>query len=106
MAHVVIDSTGNAQGFSLALDLVRPRGTIALKSTYFGLSAIDLTRATVDEITIVGSRCGPFAAALRMIAQGQIDLESMIEARYKLDEAIPAFEHAARQGALKVLLSP
>ena len=76
-----------------------------LKSTYADLPQANLTRVVVDEIKIVGSRCGPFGAALRLIQSGQIDLESMIEACYPLDQAIEAFEHAARRGVLKVLLS-
>src|SRR5262249_28287432 len=104
-ADVVVDCTGNAEGFAAALDLVMPRGTIILKSTYADLPQANLTRVVVDEIKIVGSRCGPFAAALRLMQLGQIDLQSMIEACYSLDHAIEAFEHAARRGVLKVLLS-
>jgi alcohol dehydrogenase len=63
-AQVVVDCTGNASGFSDALDLLQPRGTLVLKSTYVGLPQADLTRVVVDEIRIVGSRCGPFDAAL------------------------------------------
>ncbi len=105
-AHVVVDATGSADGFALALDLVRPRGTIVLKSTYAGLPQADLTRVVVDEIKIVGSRCGPFEAALRMMASGQVDVQSMIEQTYPLDQALTAFEHAARPGVLKILLRP
>jgi threonine dehydrogenase-like Zn-dependent dehydrogenase len=103
-AHVVVDSTGNAAGFAMALDVVRPRGTVVLKSTYAGLPSADLSRVVVDEIKVVGSRCGPFDAALRMIAAGRIDLGPMIDGLYPLDEALPAFDHAARAGVLKVLL--
>jgi threonine dehydrogenase-like Zn-dependent dehydrogenase len=105
-AHVVVDTTGNAEGFALALDLVRPRGTIVLKSTYTALPLADLTRVAVAEIKIVGSRCGPFPAALRMMSAGQVDLPPMVEATYPLDEAVPAFEHAAQSGVLKILLKP
>ncbi len=105
MADVIVDCTGSAEGFASALDLVRPRGTIVLKSTYAGIPPADLTRIVVDEIKIVGSRCGPFAAALRMMASNQIDVCSMIDATYPLDDAITAFEHAARRGVLKVLLA-
>lgn len=105
-ADVVVDCTGNAEGFALALDLVRPRGTIVLKSTYTGLPQVDLTRVAVNEIRIVGSRCGPFDAALRLMQNKLVDVESMIEQTYPLADALSAFDHAARQGVLKVLLTP
>jgi threonine dehydrogenase-like Zn-dependent dehydrogenase len=103
-AHVVVDCTGTADGFSAALALVRPRGTIHLKSTYLGLPQADLTRVVVDEIRLIGSRCGPFPAALRLLASRRVDVQSLIAARYPLDDALTAFEHAARPGMLKVLL--
>lgn len=103
-AHIVVDCTGTADGFSAALNLVRPRGTIHLKSTYVGLPQADLTRVVVDEIRVIGSRCGPFPAALRLLANHRVDVLSLIAARYALDDALAAFEHAARPGMLKVLL--
>lgn len=103
-ADVVIDCTGKAEGFADALALVKPRGIIVLKSTYVGLPQADLTRVAVDEIRVVGSRCGPFAAALRLLERGLIDVESLIEARYPFDEALTAMQHAAQKGALKVIL--
>jgi threonine dehydrogenase-like Zn-dependent dehydrogenase len=105
-ADVVVDCTGNASGFAESLALARPRGTIMLKSTYTGIPSADLTRVVVDEIRVVGSRCGPFGAALRLLEQRLIDVVPLIEARYSLDEARRAFDHAAQPGALKVLLSP
>ncbi|HRE49428.1 MAG TPA: alcohol dehydrogenase catalytic domain-containing protein [Aggregatilineales bacterium] len=105
-AQVVIDCTGSAEGFALALDLCRPRGTILLKSTYAGVPSADLTRIVIDELRIVGSRCGDFPAALRAMAAGLIDVTSLIEARYPLREALRAFDHAAGRGVLKVLLTP
>lgn len=103
-AQVVVDCTGNAEGFAQALELVQPRGTIVLKSTYVGTPAANLTRVAVDEIRVVGSRCGPFDAALRLLSHGLIDTESMIDGRYSIDAALVAFDHAAKPGALKVLL--
>ena len=103
-AHVVVDCTGTAEGFSAALNLVRPRGTIHLKSTYAGLPQADLTRVVVDEARVIGSRCGPFPAALRLLASHRVDVQSLIAARYPLDDALAAFEHAAQPGMLKVLL--
>jgi threonine dehydrogenase-like Zn-dependent dehydrogenase len=102
-AHIVVDSTGNAEGFEAALNIVRPRGTIVLKSTYAELPRVNLSKVVVDEIKVVGSRCGPFDAALRMLEQ-HIDVTSLIEQVYPLDDALPAFDHAAQAGVLKVLL--
>ncbi|MCC7448264.1 MAG: alcohol dehydrogenase catalytic domain-containing protein [Anaerolineae bacterium] len=104
-AHVVVDCTGSAEGFAAALDLVRPRGIISLKSTYVGLPQANLTRIVVDEITVIGTRCGPFPAALRLMESNQVDVRSMIERCYSLDESLAAFEHAAQRGVLKVLLA-
>jgi threonine dehydrogenase-like Zn-dependent dehydrogenase len=105
-ADVAVDCTGQPDGFLAARKMVRPRGTLVLKSTYHGESRIDLSRLVVDEITLVGSRCGPFPAALKLLAQQLVDVLPMIEAEYPLTEAIAAFEHAARRGALKVLIRP
>ncbi|PJF36945.1 MAG: alcohol dehydrogenase [Candidatus Thermofonsia Clade 1 bacterium] len=105
-AHVVVDCTGNAEGFAQALEIVRPRGTIVLKSTYSGLPHADLTRVVVDEIKVIGSRCGPFGAAIRLLGSQQIDVASMIEAIYPLEDSLAAFEHASSSGVLKVLLRP
>ncbi len=105
-ADLVVDCTGTAEGFASALALVRPRGTLALKSTYAGLPQADLSRIVVDEIHVVGSRCGPFDVALRLLAQGLVEVTPLIEARYGLDDAPAALEYAARPGTLKVLLDP
>lgn len=103
-ADVVVDCTGDAAGFADALEIVKPRGTIILKSTYTGIPHADLTRVVIDELRLVGSRCGPFDAALRVLKHGLVDVLSLIEARYEFDQALVAMEHAARPGALKVLL--
>jgi len=103
-ADLVVEATGNAGGYAAARQLVRPRGTIVLKSTYHGSFDADLTMAVVDEITLVGSRCGPFAPALRLLQRGLVQVRPLIEARYPLAQALAAFEHAARRGALKVLI--
>lgn len=104
MATAVVDCTGNSDGFAAALDLVEPRGRIILKSTYTSMPTADLTRVVVDEIRVIGSRCGSFPSALSALEQGKIDVESLIEARYNLDDSLSAIEHAARPGALKILL--
>jgi threonine dehydrogenase-like Zn-dependent dehydrogenase len=103
-AQVVIDCTGTPEGFAEALNLVEPRGTIILKSTYKAVPQIDMSRIAVEEIKVVGSRCGPFDAALRLLAAGLVDVESLIEARYPLDEGLAAIACAAERGTLKVML--
>jgi threonine dehydrogenase-like Zn-dependent dehydrogenase len=103
-AQIVVDCTGTAEGFAIALDLVESRGTILLKSTYHGMPQADLTQVAVREIRVVGSRCGPFPAALRLLENGLVDVHSLIDARYPFDRALEAINHAAQPGALKVLL--
>lgn len=101
---IVVECTGSPSGFEHARQLLRPRGTLVLKSTYHGLPQVNLTMVVVDEITIVGSRCGPFAAALRLLAQRRVDVRPLIHARYPLAQGEQAIEHAQRPGVLKVLL--
>jgi threonine dehydrogenase-like Zn-dependent dehydrogenase len=103
---LVVDCSGNPRGLATALDLVRPRGTVVLKSTYHQLAEINLSRVVVDEIQLVGSRCGPFRPALHLLESGKVDVTSLIEARYPLLDGLAALEHAGRRGALKVLVQP
>ena len=106
---LVVECTGAAAGLRAALKLVRPRGTIVLKSTYSTVPqppAIDLSPAVINEITIAGNRCGPFADALELLAKGAIEVERLIEAEFPLEQAAQAFEQARQPGALKVLLRP
>jgi threonine dehydrogenase-like Zn-dependent dehydrogenase len=103
-ADLVVECTGRAEGFHTARRLLRPGATIVLKSTYHGQVQADLSSLVVDEIQVVGSRCGPFPAALRLLAQGLVDVEPLVEAVYPLQEARSAFEHASRRGALKILV--
>jgi threonine dehydrogenase-like Zn-dependent dehydrogenase len=105
-ADVVVECTGNPEGLALARKAVRPRGTIVLKSTYAGDTTLNMSSIVVDEITLVGSRCGPFAPAIVSLAQKQVDVKPLIAARYPLSEAVAAFEHAARPDVMKVLLHP
>ncbi len=101
---IVVECTGDARGFKTARAALRPRGTLVMKSTYAGHLEVDASALVVDEITLVGSRCGPFAPAIALLEQGKIPVESMIAARYPLDDGLRALEHAARPGVLKVLL--
>lgn len=101
---VVVECTGQAAGFDLARRLVRPRGTLVLKSTFAGTQETTLAPLVVDEITLLGSRCGPFAPALRLLAAGLIDPAPLISATYPLEEGLVAMERARQRGTLKVLL--
>jgi threonine dehydrogenase-like Zn-dependent dehydrogenase len=105
-ADIVVECTGRAEGFQAAQRLLRPRGTLVVKSTYHGLVQTNLSAVAVDEIAVVGSRCGPFPAALRLLALGLVEVQALVAAEDPLGEARRAFEHAARRGALKVLLRP
>jgi threonine dehydrogenase-like Zn-dependent dehydrogenase len=104
-ADVVVEATGSAEGFATARSLVRPRGMLVLKSTFHGDVTLNLSMLVVDEITLLGSRCGPFPAALRLLEQRLVEVEPMIHATYPLDQGLAAFEQAAAPGVLKVLLS-
>src|SRR5262249_33501480 len=101
---MVVECTGSAQGLEMALHLVRPRGTIILKSTVANQSTLHLAPIVIGEIRIQGSRCGPFAPAIRALSQRVVDVHPLISAQYSLDDGIVAFEHAARPGVLKVLV--
>jgi threonine dehydrogenase-like Zn-dependent dehydrogenase len=101
---VVVECTGNPAGLALARRAVRPRGTIVLKSTYAGELTIDASAIVVDEITLVGSRCGPIARALAFLADGEIDPRPLVHSRYPLKEAVAALRRASGPGVLKVLI--
>lgn len=103
-AQVVVDCTGKPDGFADALHLVESRGVVTLKSTYRGRPTADLTQIAVRELRVIGSRCGPFEAALRLLSHGLIDVESLVEARFNFTDAIAAFSRASQKGTLKVLL--
>lgn len=104
-ADVVIEVTGSSAGIVAACQVVRPRGTVVLKSTFHGETRFDLSKLVVDEVTVVGSRCGPFPAALRLLEQRLVDVEPLIHATYSLSDGLAAFEQAVAPGVLKVLLS-
>jgi alcohol dehydrogenase len=100
----VVDATGSPGGLRAAAAMVRPRGTVILKSTVHGTVGIDTAPLIVNEITLVGSRCGRMEAALPLL--GRMNLDPMIAARYRLEDTPKAFAHAAQPGILKVLLEP
>lgn len=103
---IVVEATGSPDGFSLAGQAIRPRGTLVLKSTYKGEMSVNLSSIVVDEINIIGSRCGPFEPALRLMESRQVDPGVLIDSEFSLGDGIKAFEHAAETGMLKVLIQP
>jgi threonine dehydrogenase-like Zn-dependent dehydrogenase len=102
---VVIDCTGSAGGLELGLQMVRPRGTVVLKTTAAAGKPLNLAPVVIDEINIIGSRCGPFREAIRALAEKRIDVASLIHRRMKLEQGVEAMELAGRPGVLKVLLT-
>ena len=101
---VVVEATGSISGFETALALTKPRGTLVLKSTVAASKEFNLAPIVIDEITVLGSRCGQFAPALRLLKSGKIDFSPLISARYKANDAIEAFEKNKEKETLKVLL--
>jgi len=103
---IVVEATGSPSGFSIARKAIRPRGTLVLKSTYKGEMNVNFSSIVVDEINIVGSRCGPFGPALRLMESKQVDPTVLIDSEFALFDGLKAFEHAAGAGVLKVLINP
>ena len=99
---VVVDCAGNAGGFDLARKLTRPRGTLVLKSTFHGGQESSFAPIVIDEISIIGSRCGPFVPALRLLEQKLIDVDALTDSEFPIARGVEAFERAAMRGALKV----
>ncbi|HEY8748386.1 MAG TPA: alcohol dehydrogenase catalytic domain-containing protein [Tepidisphaeraceae bacterium] len=102
---VVVDCTGSAAGLEMAIQMVRPRGTVVLKTTTAAGAPLNLAPVVIDEINIVGSRCGPFREAIRALAEKRVDVASLIHRRMKLEQGVEAMALAARPGVLKVILS-
>ncbi|AFY57629.1 theronine dehydrogenase-like Zn-dependent dehydrogenase [Rivularia sp. PCC 7116] len=102
---IAVECTGNPEGFAIAQSALRPRGTLVLKSTYAGKLSLDASAIVVDEITLIGSRCGRFAPALELLAQEKVDVQPLIDARYPLNQGLAAFERAQTKGTQKVLLN-
>lgn len=103
---IVVEATGSPSGFTLARQAVRPRGALVLKSTYKGEMNVNFSSIVVDEVNIIGSRCGPFAPALRLMESKQVDPTVLIDDEFSLRDALKAFECAAQAGTLKVLVNP
>ena len=105
-ADVVIEASGSPGGLQAAVHAVKPIGTIVLKSTYAGDSPFNFSPLVVDEIKLIGSRCGRFSTALTMLLSNQVNPGLLITGLYSLKDALAAFEAAAQPGALKILLQP
>jgi threonine dehydrogenase-like Zn-dependent dehydrogenase len=103
---IVVEATGSPSGFDLARKALRPRGTLVLKSTYKGDMTLNFSSMVVDEIQLIGSRCGPFEPALRLLAQKEVDPTILISSEFRLEEGLRAFKDAEKSGMLKVLLTP
>jgi threonine dehydrogenase-like Zn-dependent dehydrogenase len=102
--ELVVESTGSPDGLNLAMQLVRPRGTIVLKSTYAGAAEIDLAPIVIHEIRLVGNRCGPFPDALELLRTGKVEVEELVSGEYSLERGIEAFAAAADPRNVKILL--
>ncbi len=103
---VVVEASGSSTGFALALDLLHPRGVLVLKSTFHGATELSAARIVVDEISVIGSRCGRFAPALELLKTNAVDVESLISEELALADGLRAVAHAGEPGVLKVLLRP
>lgn len=104
MFDIVIEASGAPDGFSAAVSKVRPRGTIVLKSTYAQPLTFNPATLVINEITLIGSRCGRFGPAIKFLTEKKPDFSYLIEQHYPLNDAIAAFEHAGKKGARKIIL--
>ncbi|MFI5059381.1 MAG: alcohol dehydrogenase catalytic domain-containing protein [Candidatus Acidiferrales bacterium] len=103
---LVVEATGSAGGFALAQQMTEPRGTLVLKSTFHGAARVEIWPIVVKEITVVGSRCGPFAKAIALLRAGKVDARPLITRTFSLAEAQKAIQFAQQPGVMKVLLKP
>jgi threonine dehydrogenase-like Zn-dependent dehydrogenase len=103
---VTVEASGSASGFALAQQLLHPRGILVLKSTFHGKTEIDAAPLVVNEISVVGSRCGRFAPALELLKTGAVDVESLIDRQFPLVAGVQAMDEAGKAGVLKILLRP
>jgi len=103
---VTVDATGSPRGLAEALRLVEPRGTLVMKSTFHGAATFDATKLVVDEITLLGSRCGVFAPALELLRHEHVTVRNLVTRTFRLEQGLEAFEYLDQTSALKVLLEP
>ena len=102
---VVVEATGSSEGLETALQLVAPRGTVVMKSTFHEMAQFDTARLVVDEITLLGSRCGNFEVALDLLSRGHVEVARMISRVFPLSEGVKAFDYLNQDSVLKVLLA-
>ena len=102
---VVVEASGSESGFAVALNLLKPRGKLVLKSTFQGRTNLEMWRVVVNEISVVGSRCGRFAPALELLKNRSVDVESLVSAELSLNDGVKAMTEAERKGVMKVILS-
>jgi threonine dehydrogenase-like Zn-dependent dehydrogenase len=102
---IIIEASGSESGFQTALDLLRPRGKLVLKSTFHGTPRWEASRIVVDEIIVIGSRCGRFAPALELLSKGHIEVKDLVSDEFSLTDGIKAMSRASHSGILKVLLN-
>ena len=103
---LLVEATGSPSGLALAQHMTEPRGTLVLKSTFHGAAPVETWPIVVKEITVVGSRCGPFAKAIALLRSGEVDPTLLITGTFPLDQAPAAIQYAQRAGIIKVLLQP
>jgi threonine dehydrogenase-like Zn-dependent dehydrogenase len=103
---LVVEATGSNSGFLDSIKIVKPKGNVVLKSTIASKENIDLTPAVVNEITLVGSRCGPFRPAINALASGIISVDGLIDSEYPLEDFKEALNHAKEPNVLKIVLKP
>lgn len=101
---IAVDATGDPAGFAAATALARPRGTVVVKSTFHGETPVSFSPLVVDEITVIGSRCGPFGRAIELLGGGRVEVKPLVAGIYPLEQFAEAFDRAKR--ALKVILTP
>jgi threonine dehydrogenase-like Zn-dependent dehydrogenase len=103
---LVVEATGSPSGLILAQHLTEPRGTLVLKSTFHGAAPVETWPIVVKELTVVGSRCGPFPKALALLSSGKVDPKPLITRKFPLAEAKAAIQFAQKKGVMKVVLKP
>lgn len=106
LADIIVEVTGSPEGFELSRSLTRARGTLVLKSTFAGDVSLNLSKLVVDEITLVGSRCGNYPAGLRALSSGLVQVGEMVDSVFSLEQGLDAIERAGQPGVLKILVKP
>ena len=106
LADIIVEVTGSPEGFELSRSLTRARGTLVLKSTFAGAVSVNLSKLVVDEITLVGSRCGNYPAGLRALSSGLVQVGEMVDSVFSLEQGLDAIERAGQPGVLKILVKP